>query len=151
MKIAVFGSRTLKDNRVRFIIQETFEDQKGTILITTQEPAGVCEITQRVAKENAIPLELHFLNFRYNRGAFDHRSREVIKSADFILLIHDGKSKGTANELAQVLKSKKPYRYEVLEPDPLAKNVGFNIKSEWEPVNPDEEKTGWDQFNNEEK
>jgi hypothetical protein len=86
------------------------------VLVTTQEPKGVCALAQVYAKENAIPLELHFLNIkRYARGAFEHRSDEVIKSVDFILLIHDGESQGTKNELARVKKFNKPYKYVKLD------------------------------------
>ncbi|MDR1218260.1 MAG: hypothetical protein LBK73_01470 [Treponema sp.] len=86
------------------------------MLVTTQEPKGVCALAQVYAKENAIPLELHFLNIKkYARGAFEHRSDEVIKSADFILLIHDGESQGTKNELERVKKFNKPYKYVKLD------------------------------------
>jgi hypothetical protein len=113
MKLAVFGSRSIKDNRVKIEITDFLNAHPDfDILVTTQEPKGVCALTQIYAKENAIPLELHFLNIKkYARGAFEHRSDEVIKSSDFILLIHDGESQGTKNELARVKKFAKPYKY----------------------------------------
>jgi hypothetical protein len=117
MKLAVFGSRSIADNRVKIEIADFFNRHPDfNMLITTQEPKGVCALAQVYAKENAIPLELHFLNIkRYARGAFEHRSDEVIESADFILLIHDGESRGTKNELARVKKFNKPYKYIHLE------------------------------------
>jgi hypothetical protein len=36
--------------------------------------------------------------------------------ADFVLLIHDGLSKGTANEFEEVRKAKKPHKYIVMNP-----------------------------------
>jgi hypothetical protein len=153
MKVAVFGSRTLKDERVKILILEVIKAQGATMLVTTQEPAGVCEVCQAVAKELAIPLELHFLNFKFLRGAFEKRSRAVVRSADFFLLVHDGTSPGTRNELVLVKQSKKPFRYEILEPSPYDKSVGFNIKKDWtlgpEPKSK-EKKSGWDQFSDEE-
>jgi len=81
-------------------------------IVTTQEPKGVCELAQIYAKENSMVLELHFLNIKkYARGAFEHRSDNVIKNSDFILLIHDGESKGTGNELERTKKFNKPYEY----------------------------------------
>jgi hypothetical protein len=117
MKLAVFGSRSIKDNRVKIEIADFLNEHPDfNMLITTQEPKGVCALAQNYAKENAIPLELHFLNIKkYARGAFEHRSDEVIKSADFILLIHDGESQGTKNELARVKKFAKPYKYVKLD------------------------------------
>lgn len=116
MKLAVFGSRTLKDERVKMLIYDAIEEHGADTIVTTQEPLGVCTVAQQVAKELSLVLELHFLNFRYRRGAYEHRSDDVIKAADFVLLIHDGVSKGTKNELERVKHFKKPYRYEVLEP-----------------------------------
>jgi hypothetical protein len=117
MKLAVFGSRTIKDNRVKIEIADFLNEHPNfDMLITTQEPKGVCALAQIYAKENAIPLELHFLNIKkYARGAFEHRSDEVIKQADFILLIHDGESQGTKNELTRVKKFNKPYKYVKLD------------------------------------
>lgn len=115
MKLAIFGSRTLKDDRVKMLIYDEVEKTGADTIVTTQEPLGVCTVAQQCAKEMPLVLELHFLNFRYRQGAYEHRSDDVIKAADKVLLIHDGKSKGTSNELERVKHFKKPYRYEVLE------------------------------------
>ena len=131
MKVGIFGSRTLKDNRVKIAILETIQEVGATEIITTQEPAGVCEVAQRVAKELPLPLHLHFLNFKYLRGAFEHRSKEVIREADYILLIHDGKSIGTANELKLVLKAGKKHKYLKMDVVPEEKDIGFNITQDW--------------------
>ena len=130
MKLGIFGSRTLKDSRVKMIIIDEIEKTGADTIVTTQEPLGVCTIAQQIAKEKALVLELHFLNFdKYKGGAFEHRSDDVIKSADKILLIHDGQSKGTSNELKRTEHFKKPYRYEVLEPTDLSlqKRIDFKL------------------------
>jgi hypothetical protein len=117
MKLGVFGSRTISDSRVKMEIAEFLNKNRGfDTIVTTQEPKGVCQLAQIYAKENYMILELHFLNIKkYAKGAFEHRSDNVIKSADFILLIHDGESAGTLNELARVKKFKKSYQYITLE------------------------------------
>lgn len=115
MKLGIFGSRTLKDDRVRALIYDEIEKTGADVIVTAQEPMGVCTIAQQVAKEKSLTLELHFLNIsKYSRGAFDHRSREVVNASDKIFLIHDGKSKGTSNELKLTEKMGKPYRYEMI-------------------------------------
>ena len=114
MKLGIFGSRTLKDDRVKMLILDEIDKIGADTIVTTQEPLGVCTVAQNVAKEHHYILELHFLDFKYRTGAYEHRSDNVIKSADKILLIHDGSSKGTFNELERVKHFKKPYRYEVL-------------------------------------
>ncbi len=129
--IGVFGSRSLKDERVKIILLETIAKWKPDYLSTCQEPQGVSEVCQRVAKETGIPLILHFLNFRYLRGAFEHRAKEIIQESSHFVCIHDGISKGTANELKMVRKTGKPYFYQVLENTPYERSVGFNVKQEW--------------------
>lgn len=114
MKLAVFGSRTLKDDRVKMLIYDAIEETGADTIVTTQEPLGVCTVAQQIAKERSLVLELHFLNFRYRTGAYEHRSDDVIKASDFVLLIHDGESHGTRNELERTKKFGKPYRYEVI-------------------------------------
>jgi len=39
--------------------------------------------------------------------------------------------KGTANELKLIVKSGKPYHYEVLEISKYTKSVGFNVVNDW--------------------
>ena len=60
----------------------------------------------------------------------------MIKSADKILLIHDGKSQGTTNELKRTKKFKKPYRYEVIEPtDTYLQRTKDDKLDAWQPDN----------------
>ena len=113
MKLGIFGSRTIKDSRVKIEIAQFLKENKGyDTIVTTQEPKGVCSLAQVYAKETAMILELHFLNIKKRAaGAFHHRSIAVIKESDHILLIHDGESKGTLNELELTQKHNVPYTY----------------------------------------
>ena len=129
-KLGIFGSRSLKDERVFILIAENLK-RGFTHVVTCQEPGGVSEVAQRVAKQYGYPLQCHFLNMQYLRGAFEQRSKEIIVEADEFLVIHDGESKGTANELQLVKKSAKPYVYEILEKAEFQKSVGFNVKEDW--------------------
>jgi len=135
------GSRTLKDERVKIILLEMLEKYEPSEIVTVQEPAGVCEVAQKVAKETATPLHLFFLNFRYLRGAFERRSKEAIKYADHFIIIHDGQSKGTENEKKLVEKSGKSFEYIVLEPTKQQKSVGFNITDSWDTAEDSENDT----------
>ena len=67
-----------------------------------------------------------FLNFKYLRGAFEHRTKDVIKEADYFVIIHDGESKGTMNEKKLIEKSGKPHEYHILEKTVHKKSVGFD-------------------------
>ena len=131
-KLGVFGSRTLKDERVKTLILEKIKELNATLVLTCQEPQGVSEVAQRVCKDYGYPLQLHFLNMQYLRGAFEQRSKEIIAGSDYFLVIHDGISKGTANELKLVKKTGKPFSYEILKPTKYDRSVGFNIKDDWD-------------------
>ena len=137
MAVGVFGSRTLKDERIKAIILEKVKELNATMIITSQEPQGVCEVAQRVCKDYGYPLQLHFLNMQYLRGAFEQRSKEIIAEADYIIILHDGESKGTANEKKLVEKIGKPFHYEIVEPTKYDRSVGFNIKDDWDCLNTD--------------
>ena len=116
-KLCVFGSRTLWDCRVGNEIMNIINEMPEiTTIVTTQEPKGACEVGQRVAQDNSLILELHFLNFRFAGGAFEKRSMAAIRASDYVLLIHDGVSHGTANELKYAQKMKAPYCYMRLTP-----------------------------------
>lgn len=115
MRLGFHGSRTLKDERVRIIILEEIEKHKPTMIVTHAEPEGVCEMVRKIAREKAIPLKLHFLNFKYLRGAFERRSKDVLNDTDYHIFIHDGRSKGTSNELKLAIKMNLEHTIHTLE------------------------------------
>ena len=104
MRLSVHGSRGLNDERVEILIREEIQKYSVTHIVTHGEPDGVCAVARRLCKELTIPLTLHYLNFKFLRGAFEHRSKDVLGSADRAIFIHDGESKGTSNEKSYVKK-----------------------------------------------
>ena len=132
MILSVHGSRTLDDERVEILLREEIQKQNVTRIVTHAEPEGVCGVARRLCKTIAMPLVLHFLNFRYLRGAFERRSKDVLKDAESAIFIHDGKSKGTSNELALARKMGIEYTYHLLELPEHRTSVGFPIEEEWE-------------------
>ncbi|WP_319405352.1 hypothetical protein [uncultured Desulfosarcina sp.] len=131
MKLSVHGSRTLNDERVKILLMEEIETFGITEIVTHAEPEGVCKVARDLCKEKAIPLKLHFLNFKYLRGAFEHRSLDVLNDGDRAIFIHDGKSKGTANELILAKKMNVPYTFHELEKTEYKSSVGFEITQDW--------------------
>lgn len=108
-------------------ILEEMDKYAADTIVTAQEPLGVCTVAQNVAKTEHFALELHFLNFRYRAGAFERRSKAVVEAADRFLLIHDGVSKGTRNELILVEKSRKPFNYITMAPDACQKPIDARL------------------------
>ncbi len=115
-RLAVFGSRTLDDDRVAETILEAVDAMKPAAIVTAAEPHGVCEVARRVAAALPLPLHLHFLDKAHrSAGAWHWRSVAVYKAVDYVLLIHDGESQGTSNELALAIKMGLPYTYVQME------------------------------------
>ncbi len=133
--LSFHGSRTLKDERVKIIILEEIKKHDPTTVVTHGEPGGVCEMTRNICREYAVPLKLHFLNFRYLRGAFEHRSKDVLADSDHAIFIHDGKSIGTTNELKLAKKMGIPYSFHELEPAKHDKSIGFDVQIDWDKLN----------------
>ena len=113
-RLAVNGSRTLKDERVKILLLEAIAEHGVTALVTHAEPDGACRVARDLAKEIAMPLHLHFLDFAKKRGAWEHRGKAVLRDADHGIFIHDGVSKGTSNELAMAVRLGLPYTLHTL-------------------------------------
>lgn len=112
-RLAVFGSRSLKDDRVTEIIHRHVVELNARMIVTAAEPAGVCQLAQKYARDHKVPLLVHFLQAdKYARGMWEHRSDHVIADSDIVLLVHDGVSHGTHNEMQRTIKFEKPYIYE---------------------------------------
>lgn len=135
--LSFHGSRTLKDERVKIIILEEIKKHNPTTIITHAEPGGVCQIARNLCKEKAIPLKVYFLNFKYLRGAFEHRSKDVLDDSDYSVFIHDGKSKGTANELKLSKKMNVPHSCHKLKIAEHKTSVGFEIETDWDKLDLD--------------
>ena len=116
MRLSIHGSRNLRGVAVKTLILEAIDATGAKVLVTHGEPEGVCAEARALAQELALPLHLHFLNFARRRGAWEARSQAVLADSDHALLVHDGKSKGTANELALCVKRGVPHTLRRLEP-----------------------------------
>jgi len=128
LKLAFQGSRSLKGEKegVIKIIKMEIEKYNPEVVITSGEPDGVCRLTQLYCRRNGITLKLYHSNFKkYARGMWYYRSEAIINDADHIILIHDGESKGTQNELDMVRKFNKPYTYHLLKIP--KKDVGIEV------------------------
>ena len=131
-RLSVHGSRTLEDERVKILLLDEIEKHDIGVIVTHAEPGGVCKVARRLAKEYAIPLKLHFLNFRYRAGAFEHTSKAVLQDAERGIFIHDGESKGTMNEYKLCKKMNLPGTLHTLQPSPHKTSVGFDIDADWD-------------------
>ena len=112
--LTIFGSRSLSGVKVYNLISTIVEEYKPTIIITSAKIKGVCEVVRNFCEEKSLPLLVYFADPKYHKGMYKHRSDAMIANSDYVLLIHDGESKGTANELAMVKKTGIPHSYHKL-------------------------------------
>ena len=121
-RLGFFGSRTLWDERVITLIREEIHKHNPTNIVTSGETGGVCKEARIAAKALSIPLTVHFLNFGFRAGAFEKRSRAILADCDHMVLIHDGKSQGTANELNDAKRMGVPFTYHQIEVEEQTKD-----------------------------
>lgn len=113
MRVGVFGSRRLGSRKVyERLKEEIVKLEQIEMIVTAGEINGVCKLARQIAEELKIPLFLYFYDYlRFFKGAFERRSRQIMSSSDYFLIIHDGHSKGTMNELKMLEEAKLPYKY----------------------------------------
>ena len=118
MKLAFFGSRSLRTRKkeVLKIIEAEIKKHNPELVVTSGAPGGVCKLVRDYCKKNGFTLKLYNLDFKkHNRGAFQYRSMLTIEDSDYVILIHDGKSRGTKNEFDLVRRFGKLYTYHLIK------------------------------------
>lgn len=113
--LGFFGSRHFDGDGFYGLIAEEVAKHKPQYIVTSGETEGISMLARRYARKEGMPLKLHFLNCVYGRGQYNQRSRGIAEEATHLIIIHDGLSTGTANELALVKKLKKPYTYHLIQ------------------------------------
>ena len=113
--LGFFGTRYFDGDRFYELIATEVAQHQPDYIVTSGESEGVSMLARRYARKEGIPLILHFLARRHGRGMHDQRSKSIAKDATHLIIIHDGQSTGTANELTITKKMDKPYTYHLIE------------------------------------
>jgi len=122
--LGFFGTRYFDGDGFYGLVADEVTKHKPEYIVTSGETEGISMLARRYARKEGMPLKLHFLNRTYGRGQYNQRSKGIAEEATHLIIIHDGQSTGTANELALVKKLKKPYTYHLVTPKgELAKPV----------------------------
>ena len=103
MKVIIAGGRDITDyNLVLSAIQESeFEITE----VISGMASGVDELAVRYAKENNLPLQEFWAEWNfYGKSAGPIRNRQMASSADALIAIWDGKSRGTKNMIDEATK-----------------------------------------------
>lgn len=118
MKLAIFGSRTICDDDAKEELRQLIKEANPTAIVTAAQPEGVCALARELAQELVLPLHLHFLDPHRAQGMHEWRSVAVYNDCDHVILMHDGESRGTQNELKLAIKMSVPYAYRRREATP---------------------------------
>jgi predicted Rossmann fold nucleotide-binding protein DprA/Smf involved in DNA uptake len=106
MKIAVVGSRSLDNYQLVKSILEQYTFSQ----IVSGGAKGIDTLAEQYSDELGLIEPLVILPDwkQYNRGAGAVRNREIVDTADFVVAIWDGKSKGTQISINHAKKTHKP-------------------------------------------
>lgn len=114
-KLLVCGSRSITDKEWVKDNIETYwywnlACYKYPVMIEG-EARGVDSIAKEYAQENEWEIESYPANWTlYGRGAGFIRNEIMVKAADEVLVLWDGKSKGTKHDIDLCEKYNKPYK-----------------------------------------
>lgn len=95
-KLMVCGSRTIVDEQWIFSkLDELFALHKDVVVLSGSA-VGVDSIGEKWTGIHNVPIE-HFLPDwkKYGRGAGIVRNKQMVETADFVMIFWDGESKGT--------------------------------------------------------
>ena len=107
MKLAIIGSRG---------ITELGGEIPECSTIISGGAKGVDQAAERYAQENNIQMEIHLPEYqRYGRGATHVRNKLIVDSADFVIAVWDGKSRGTKSVIEYCKKQGKSYEVRIVD------------------------------------
>lgn len=110
MKIGVIGSRKLDVDIGKYI-------PKGITCLVSGGAKGIDTLAEKWADENNIPKIIFKPNYdKYGRGAPLIRNRKIVREADLIVAIWDGKSRGTKYTVDYANESGKKVELHILKP-----------------------------------
>lgn len=113
MKLIIAGSRTLNVSP-EFIISKVIEFNINPSLIISGRAKGIDTSGEQFAQLEGIPIQIHAADWNtHGKSAGYIRNAEMAKAGDALLLIWDGKSKGSQMMKALMKKAGKPI-YEVV-------------------------------------
>lgn len=108
MKVAVVGSRNVK-NIHYMTLCETMPIGASTII--SGGAKGADALAKRYAEENGLFYEEYLPNYdRFGRAAPLKRNQQIVGRADYVIVLWDGKSQGSAYVIKYCMETGTPVR-----------------------------------------
>lgn len=108
MRVAIIGSRSIELKQEQDILAYLPE---RTTEIISGGAEGADQIAARIADFLHVPLIVFRPDYvRYHRRAPLERNLAIVRRADCVIALWDGKSRGTAHTVEQCIKEYKPVR-----------------------------------------
>ena len=103
MKVAIVGSRDVDLSQLDWLDGQVPPDCDGFV---SGGARGVDQMAVQLADKRGVPCWEYLPDYaRYGRGAPLVRNREIVKQADLVLAVWDGKSRGTRYVMDQCKKT----------------------------------------------
>jgi hypothetical protein len=121
MKTAIVGSRNIENYD---LLKQAVKGLKITMVISGGAN-GVDKMAERYAHENSLPLTVLPADWQaHGKSAGMIRNHEIVKTADQIIAIWDGHSRGTAATINMAKKAGKAVK---VVKSPLTPEVGIQL------------------------
>lgn len=103
MKVIIAGGRDITDYEL--VLSAVSESQFDITEIVSGMASGVDALAVKYSKENNLPLNEFWAEWNlYGKSAGPIRNRRMAESADGLIAIWDGKSRGTKNMIDEATK-----------------------------------------------
>ncbi len=94
MKVAIVGSRSVDEKYYQLLCSKV---PKGTSTVISGGAQGADELAKIYAEENQLDyIEIRPEYSKYGRAATIRRNEQIVDIADYVLVLWDGKSRGTS-------------------------------------------------------
>lgn len=121
INLLVAGSRTIADKVLiekyifSYLEELCIHVAYDTIRIVSGGAKGVDTIAKEIAIENGIqPIVIPALWDHFGKSAGFKRNIHLVDIADYVLILHDGKSIGTKNTIDLCKRHNKPFKYVII-------------------------------------
>lgn len=122
MKVAVVGSRGLADSCYAHLCAHI---PVGCSEIISGGAAGADTLAARYAGEAGLKLTVIRPDYQtFDRTAPLVRNAEIVRTSDYVLILWDGRSRGTLNVIMTCMKTGKPYKLLLIKDDGVEASTG---------------------------